>query len=232
MIIDSHCHLDYTKIYSQLDDVVKRAIQNNVQLLLTICTTLESYNKIKLIINKYSNIYGTFGIHPHETNNYKEISSKVIIDYKKQDKKIIAIGETGLDFFYNHSDKKIQKKIFIEHILAAEKGKAGEMYLLANRNLTIQELADIISDLEGKKIKMVELPVPLMKEATKLLKWVSDNVTQAPPLATPKDVEYASQYLFYSIDKSKQELGYRPRNIRESLQDSISYFRSTGYITH
>jgi len=153
MIIDSHCHLDYTKIYSQLDDVVKRAIQNNVQLLLTICTTLESYNKIKLIINKYSNIYGTFGIHPHETNNYKEISSKVIIDYKKQDKKIIAIGETGLDFFYNHSDKKIQKKIFIEHILAAE--KLDIPLIVHSRNAEFETFEILKKYMKNKKLKTI-----------------------------------------------------------------------------
>ena len=52
MIIDSHCHLDYTKIYSQLNEVVDRATKNNVKILLTICTTLESFKRIKLIINK------------------------------------------------------------------------------------------------------------------------------------------------------------------------------------
>ena len=110
MIIDSHCHLDYIQTYSQLDDVVNRAIKKNVKILLTICTTLDSFDKIKVIINKYNNIYGTFGIHPHETNNYKEISSKLIIDYTKHDKKIIAIGETGLDYYYNHSDKIFKKE--------------------------------------------------------------------------------------------------------------------------
>ena len=119
MIIDSHCHLDFDKIYSQLDDVVNRANKNNVKILLTICTTLESFDKIKFIINKYNNIYGTFGIHPHETNNYKEISSKIIINYKKRNKKIIGIGETGLDFYYENSKKKDQIDSFITHIEAS-----------------------------------------------------------------------------------------------------------------
>ena len=66
MITDSHCHLDYPELYDQLDSVVKRAEFNQVKYLLTICTTLESFEKIKLIIKKYKNIYGTFGIHPHE----------------------------------------------------------------------------------------------------------------------------------------------------------------------
>ena len=84
MIIDSHCHLDYSNLYNQLDDVVKRAERNKVKYLLTICTTLESFQKIKLIINKYKNIYGTFGIHPHETKDFTAINSKYIFDLKNQ----------------------------------------------------------------------------------------------------------------------------------------------------
>ena len=119
MIIDSHCHLDYSNLYDKLDDVVERAEHNQVKYLLTICTTLESFKKIKLIVDKYKNIYGTFGIHPHETKKYTNIDSKFILDLKNQFKKIIGIGETGLDFYYNHSDKKIQKKSFVEHIRSA-----------------------------------------------------------------------------------------------------------------
>ncbi len=87
--------------------------------MLTICTTLESFEKIKLIVKRYKNIYGTFGIHPHETKKHTSIDSKFIYDVQKKYNKIIGIGETGLDFYYNHSDKQIQKKSFIEHISAA-----------------------------------------------------------------------------------------------------------------
>ena len=119
MITDSHCHLDYSELYDQLDNVVKRAESNQVKYLLTICTTLESFKKIKLIIKKYKNIYGTFGIHPHESRKYSYIDSKFILNLIHAYKKVIGIGETGLDFYYNHSDKKDQKKSFVEHISAA-----------------------------------------------------------------------------------------------------------------
>ena len=118
MITDSHCHLDYLSIYNQLDDVIKRALYNKVKYLLTICTTLESFKKIQLIINKYENIYGTFGIHPHESE--KNIATKeLIIDKINNNKKIVGVGETGLDFFYNHSNKEKQINNFIFHIEAA-----------------------------------------------------------------------------------------------------------------
>lgn len=119
MIVDSHCHLDYSELYDQLDRVVKRAEINQVKYMLTICTTLESFEKIKLIVKKYKNVYGTFGIHPHETEKFTNVDSKFICLLKNKYKKIIGIGETGLDYFYNHSDKTIQKKSFIEHIKAA-----------------------------------------------------------------------------------------------------------------
>ena len=80
---------------------------------------LKVFKRILLILKKYKNIYGTYGIHPHETQKYKNIDSSFISKVKKKYKKIIGVGETGLDFFYNHSDKEVQKKSFIEHIKAA-----------------------------------------------------------------------------------------------------------------
>ena len=91
MIVDSHCHLDSAQLFDQLDDVVKRAKSNGVKYLLTICTTLESFEKIKLIVKKYKNIYGTFGIHPHETKNFINIDSEFILKISNKYKKIIGI---------------------------------------------------------------------------------------------------------------------------------------------
>ena len=119
MIIDSHCHLDYPILFNDLDDVVKRAENNHIKYLLTICTTLESYEKIQLIVKKYKNIYGTFGIHPHETGKFQQVDKNFILNLKKSFNKIIGIGETGLDYYYNHSDKNIQRKSFINNINAA-----------------------------------------------------------------------------------------------------------------
>ena len=120
MIIDSHCHLEYEPMASNLSDVVKRALNNNVQYLLSISTTNDSYLKILKIVEKYKNIYGTYGIHPHETKDYKNLKEIEIIKKINLNKKIIGIGETGLDFYYDHSDAQTQKKVFIEHIKAAQ----------------------------------------------------------------------------------------------------------------
>ena len=117
-MIDSHCHLDHEPLFNNLDDILKRSKDVGIEKLLTICTTFESFEKIKLLVNKDKIIYGTYGIHPHEAKNDK-VTTKLIIDEIKKNKKIIGIGETGLDFFYNHSDKSDQISSLEEHIEAA-----------------------------------------------------------------------------------------------------------------
>ena len=120
MIIDSHCHLEFEPMASNLNEVIDRATRNNVRYLLSISTTDESFDKILQNIKNYKNIYGTYGIHPHETKNYQSLTSEQIVKKINFNKKIIGIGESGLDFYYEHSDPIVQKKIFIEHIKAAQ----------------------------------------------------------------------------------------------------------------
>ena len=153
MIADSHCHLDYSNLYDQLDIVVKRAQLNQVKYLLTICTTLESFEKIKLIIEKYEDIYGTFGIHPHESKKYKNVDLDYIINLKKKYKKVIGIGETGLDFYYNYSDKKIQKKSFIEHIHAAS--QLNIPLIVHSRNAEIETYEILKSEKNNSNLKVL-----------------------------------------------------------------------------
>ena len=153
MIIDSHCHLDYSSLYDKLDDVVKRAEINRVKYLLTICTTLESFKKIRLIVEKYKNIYGTFGIHPHESEKYKNIDCKFILDLEKEFTKIIGIGETGLDYYYNHSDKKVQKKSFLEHIQAAS--KLNIPVIVHSRDAEIDTYDILKSEIKNSNLKVL-----------------------------------------------------------------------------
>ena len=118
-MIDSHCHLDHETIFNNLDEILLRSKSVGIEKLLTICTTDKNFSNIIDLINKDMMIYGTYGIHPHETSN-SNISSKDIIKNVKKNKKIVGVGETGLDFYYNYSDKKDQIKCFEEHITAAQ----------------------------------------------------------------------------------------------------------------
>ena len=110
-MIDSHCHLDQPPLYENINEVIVRSKNVGITKILTICTNLESFENIKKIINIDPIIYGTFGIHPHEAD--KNLVSKTeIIHNTGYSKKIIGIGETGLDFYYNNSDKNNQIKKF------------------------------------------------------------------------------------------------------------------------
>ena len=119
-MIDSHCHLDHEPIFSNLDKVIERSKKEGIEKLLTICTTLESFTNILKIIEMDKIIYGTFGIHPHEADKDLITMDQIYLNIKKNDK-IIGIGETGLDFYYNNSKKEAQIQSFNLHIDAAIK---------------------------------------------------------------------------------------------------------------
>ena len=104
-----------------LKETIDRANKDGIKYMLTISTEDKSYEQILKIVNGYESVYGTYGIHPHEAKLHQHIKSDYIINKVNQNKKIIGIGETGLDFYYNHSEKKDQIYSFEEHISAAKK---------------------------------------------------------------------------------------------------------------
>ena len=87
-MIDSHCHLDHSPLYEKLDEIVNRAQLNGVKFLLTISTSLKSFEIVKTIISRYENIYGTLGIHPHETKNHVNVDKKRLLELKGRNNKI------------------------------------------------------------------------------------------------------------------------------------------------
>ena len=121
-MIDSHCHLDHEPLLSDLANVIKRSKEVGIEKLLTISTSFESFSRVKDLINKDEMIYGTIGIHPHECSR-DIITSKQIIESLNENSKIIGIGETGLDFYYNNSEKDKQIESFKEHIDASIKNQ-------------------------------------------------------------------------------------------------------------
>ena len=148
MIIDSHCHLTYDPLFSSLDETIKRANKDGVKFLLTISTEDKSYEKILNIVKNYECVYGTYGIHPHEVKNHLDFKSKDIIKKISQSEKIIGIGETGLDFFYNNSEKVTQINSFQQHILAAQESQKP---LIVHTRSAENETLKILK--EAKKIK-------------------------------------------------------------------------------
>ena len=150
-MIDSHCHLDHEPLFENLTDVINRSKEIGITKLLTICTTLESFEKIKTITEKDKMIYGTYGIHPHETEN-NQVDKHRIIKAVNENNKIIGIGETGLDFFYNHSDKDKQIKSFKTHIEASI--ELNRPIIIHSRNAE-KETFEILNSYKSKDLKIL-----------------------------------------------------------------------------
>jgi TatD DNase family protein len=124
MLVDSHCHLNFPDFKDDLESVIARSTEAGVTHLQTICTKLEEYESIKEITDKFTNIWCSIGIHPHEANSFTPDLRDFLVKNIKEHKKTIGLGETGLDYYYNHSDKALQKKSFIAHIEASQITKA------------------------------------------------------------------------------------------------------------
>ena len=150
-MIDSHCHLDHDPLYKNIDEILNRSKKTGIQKLLTICTTSHSFINILKIINIDPIIYGTFGIHPHETEK-DHVSKKEIIDKVSQHQKIIGIGETGLDFYYNHSNRDKQISSFKTHI---EAGIALNIPIIVHSRNADNETFDILNSYKSFKPKIL-----------------------------------------------------------------------------
>ena len=150
-MIDSHCHLDHEPLLSDLPNVIQRAKDVGIEKLLTISTSFESFSKIKQLINIDKIIYGTIGIHPHESSK-DIITSKEIIQNLKENPKIIGIGETGLDFYYNNSKKQKQIESFKEHIESAIETKVP---IIVHSRSAEKETFDILNTYKNYNLKIL-----------------------------------------------------------------------------
>ena len=150
-MIDSHCHLDQEPLFENIHDILERSKKIGLTKLLTICTTLESFKRIKKLVELDEIIYGTFGIHPHESKN-DFINKELIIKEVKENRKIIGVGETGLDFFYNNSDKGVQKTSFVSHIEAAIN---LDLPLIIHSRNAEKDTFDILNEFKNKNIKIL-----------------------------------------------------------------------------
>jgi len=150
-MIDSHCHLDHEPLFSDLSNVIERSKRVGLKKLLTISTSYESFARIKTIIQEDEMIYGTIGIHPHETTNNK-ITSDIIVKNITENVKIIGIGETGLDFYYNNSDKDVQIISFKEHIEASIKTNSP---LIIHSRDAEDETFNILNNYKDQNLKIL-----------------------------------------------------------------------------
>ena len=118
--IDTHSHIYYDNFKNDLDDVLDASIKNNLKNIICVGVDIKTSEESIKIAEKYDMVYATAGYHPHESKEASDQYLKKLTEILNH-KKVVAVGETGLDYFYNHSDKKTQIKIFEEQIELSKK---------------------------------------------------------------------------------------------------------------
>ncbi|MFC4351388.1 TatD family hydrolase [Fodinicurvata halophila] len=119
MLVDSHCHLDYLEREgTDLDEIVARARSNGVERLVTICTKLSEFDQVLGIARRFPELYCSVGVHPHEAGREGLEDAERLLELS-QDPKVVGIGETGLDYYYENSPRQAQQVSFRAHISAS-----------------------------------------------------------------------------------------------------------------
>jgi TatD DNase family protein len=125
-LVDSHCHIDGERFSEDREQVIKNAFDAGVVAMLNVGTGSvqeDSFEKTLDLTKKYQGIYGAVGIHPHDAVEYSEVVENRLKKILNSSEKMIAWGEIGLDFYYDHSPREVQKEVFRKQIKAARKMK-------------------------------------------------------------------------------------------------------------
>ena len=118
MLIDSHCHLDFPDFAEELDAVVERAETAGVGRMVTISTRVKRLPALLGITERFKNVYCSVGTHPHQADEEDGIPASELIELTRHPK-VVALGEAGLDYFYEHGSRAAQERGFRTHIAAA-----------------------------------------------------------------------------------------------------------------
>ena len=146
MLVDSHCHLDFKDFDADRDDVLARAKAAGVDLMVTISTKITEAEKIIKLAETSEALVCSVGIHPHEAGREPETDAAQLVALAKHEK-VVGIGETGLDYFYEHSPRDAQQRNFRAHIEASRKSR---LPLIVHARDADEDTADILEDEMGK----------------------------------------------------------------------------------
>jgi TatD DNase family protein len=142
MLVDSHCHLNFTDFAEDFPDIIRRAGESNVGIMQTICTKRSEFADLVKLTDDYHNIYCSIGIHPNNVAEEPLITADEIVNYTAH-KKVIGIGETGLDFHYEHSPRDMQIESFREHIKAA---RITQLPIIIHTRNADQETVELLAE--------------------------------------------------------------------------------------
>jgi TatD DNase family protein len=168
-----------------------------IKKLLTISTSYESFDRIKNIIQKDEMIYGTIGIHPHETTKNK-ITSDIIVKNITENEKIIGIGETGLDFYYNNSDKNDQINSFKEHIEASI--KTNSPLIIHSRDAEVKTF-EILSEYKNQNLKILMHCFTGSKDFAKKLLTLNAFFSASGIITFKNSLELQETFKFLPLDR-------------------------------
>ncbi len=122
MLVDSHCHLEYKGLVEDQQGVLTRAREAGVGAFLNISTKHSEWEQVVATANREADVFASVGIHPHEADSHAELARDTLLS-ATENQKVIGIGETGLDYYYDHSDRETQANLFRMHIdVARETG--------------------------------------------------------------------------------------------------------------
>ena len=196
-MIDSHCHLDHEPLFSNINDVIKRSKEIGLKKILTISTNLESFENIKKIIDIDEMIYGTIGLHPHETSN-NTMNTDYIVEHARKYEKIIGVGETGLHFYYENSKKNDQIESFIKHIEASIDLKYP---LIVHSRSAENETFDILNSYKNTDIKILMHCFTGSKEFAKKLMTLNTYFSASGIITFKNSLELQETFKFISNDR-------------------------------
>ena len=118
MLVDSHCHLEYKGLVEDQVGVLSRAREAGVGAFLNISTKQSEWKQVVATANREPDVFASVGIHPHEADGHADLGRAALLE-ATEDSRVIGIGETGLDYFYEYSDREVQAKLFRMHIAVA-----------------------------------------------------------------------------------------------------------------
>lgn len=118
MLVDSHCHLNYKGLVEDQAGALARAREAGVGLMLNISTRASEWDEVLAVAEREPDVWATVGIHPHEADAHPDVDTVRLIE-RAAHPRIVGIGETGLDYYYDHSDRTRQQASFRAHIAAA-----------------------------------------------------------------------------------------------------------------
>ncbi len=147
MLVDTHCHLDFEEFKSDFKDIIGRAKSQGLIAVQTICTKIDEFEKIYQLTHNSFPIFCSIGTHPLNISDTKFYSAKEIIQKCNKDR-VIGIGETGLDYYYDTNHKSLQQQSFEEHIMAAQ--ETGLPLIIHTRNADLDTI-NILKKYKKKK---------------------------------------------------------------------------------